>query len=111
MVTKQRKDDGLIQLVHIVQEEDGFCYLALRSDLKIERQGGLSVVEAELASKCIWFERLGYLYAQRDREGSITFTARQLQRLVLRSSRRMALTDNPCELQYVAFDPIGGGRN
>jgi hypothetical protein len=111
MVTKQRKDDGLIQLVHIVQEEDGFCYFALHSDLEIKRQGGLSVLEAELASKCIWFERLGYLHAQRDREGSIAFTTRQLERLVLRSSRRMALTNNSVEVQYLALDPIGGGRN
>ena len=98
-------------VVYIAEDETGYCRLFLYSNADIDKHGGLTQLEASLCAEFAWFECLGTIPVHCNPDGSFSFSQTAVQRLVVRCSRRMALTPNPDELEYLPLDWPKGSLN
>jgi hypothetical protein len=100
-----------INFVYIVEEETGYCYLHFYSESEVREYGTLLDLEASLFARFLWFERLGMVVVEQFPNGTQRFSEHTIQRLLLRSSRRMTPTADCSELEYLPMDSRNSLKN
>ena len=91
-------------------ESEGVCYVLTFSELDIFDKGGKAELEATLADEYVWIEFLGIIL-QYEGPDHAYMRGDDIERLVLRSSRRMARLDSPMEIQYFPIDSVKSRNN